>query len=105
MTASRAAVRRMIIPAGFIAAGIVETWPRATYLWQGKLPATRDAGSYVWDFWWMLHQLEHLGNPWFTRFIAAPVGTQLGYHALMPLEGLLMTPVTAAFGPSASYNL
>jgi hypothetical protein len=53
----------------------------------------------------MAHQVEHLGNPWFTRFIAAPVGAQLGYHALMPLEGFVMLPVTLAFGPSASYNL
>jgi hypothetical protein len=29
----------------------------------------------------------------------------LGYHTLMPLPGLLLTPVTLIFGPSASYNL
>lgn len=80
-------------------------WPRAAYLTEGKLPDTRDAGSYVWGFWWVAHQVEHLGNPWFTRAIAAPVGAQLGYHALMPLEGVLMIPVTVVFGPSASYNL
>jgi len=99
------ALGQLVILAGYIAAGILATWPRATYLVQGKLPATRDAGSYVWDFWWVFHQIEHLGNPWFTRSIAAPIGTHLGYHALMPLEGLVMTPITAAFGPSASYNL
>jgi hypothetical protein len=90
--------------AGFIAAGIAVSWPRATYL-AGRLPATRDAGSYVWGFWWMAHQVEHLGNPWFTRYIDAPAGAQLGLHALMPLPGVLMMPVTIAFGPSASYNL
>ena len=89
---------------GFIAAGIAVTWPRATYL-AGRLPATRDAGSYVWGFWWIAHQAEHLSNPWFTRYIAAPTGTQLGLHALMPLPGLLMIPITLTFGPSASYNL
>jgi hypothetical protein len=89
---------------GFIAAGIAVSWPRATYL-AGRLPATRDAGSYVWGFWWIAHQVEHFGNPWFTRYIDAPAGAQLGLHALMPLPGLLMMPVTVAFGPSASYNL
>jgi hypothetical protein len=98
-------IRHLAVLASYLAVGIVVTWPRATYLVEGKLPATRDAGAYVWDFWWMLHQVEHLGNPWFTRSIAAPVGSQLGYHALMPLEGMLMLPVTLAFGPSASYNL
>ena len=98
-------VRHLVILACYLAVGIVLTWPRVTYLAGGKLPATRDAGVYVWDFWWMAHQVEHLGNPWFTRFIAAPVGAQLGFHALMPLEGVVMLPVTLAFGPSASYNL
>jgi len=63
------------------------------------------AGSYVWGFWWVARQVEHLGNPWFTRYIAAPAGAQLGLHALMPLPGVLMMPVTVAFGPSTSYNL
>jgi hypothetical protein len=99
------AIRHLAVLASYLAVGIAVTWPRATYLVEGKLPATRDAGAYVWDFWWMLHQVEHLGNPWFTRSIAAPVGSQLGYHALMPLEGVLMLPITLVFGPSASYNL
>jgi hypothetical protein len=90
--------------ASFIAAGIAVSWPRASYL-AGRLPATRDSGSYVWGFWWVAHQVEHLGNPWFTRYIAAPTGTQLGLHALLPLPGVLMMPVTIFFGPSASYNL
>src|SRR5215831_1115893 len=98
-------IRHLAVLASYLTVGIAVTWPRATYLVEGKLPATRDAGVYVWDFWWMLRQVEHLGNPWFTRSIAAPVGSQLGYHALMPLEGVLMLPVTLAFGPSASYNL
>jgi len=89
---------------GFVAAGIAVSWPRVTYL-AGRLPATRDAGSYVWGFWWMARQVTGLGDPWFTRWIAAPAGAQLGLHALMPLPGALMIPVTVAFGPSASYNL
>jgi hypothetical protein len=97
--------RHLVILACYLAAGIAVTWPRATWLTEGKLPATRDGGAYVWDFWWMAHQVEHLGDPWFTRSIAAPAGTELGYHALMPLEGLVMMPVTLAFGPSASYNV
>ena len=103
--AGRPVLTHLAILAGYLAAGIALTWPRASYLVEGKLPAGRDAGVYVWDFWWMLHQIEHFSNPWYTRFIAAPVGAQLGYHALMPLEGVVMLPVTIVFGPSASYNL
>ncbi len=69
------------------------------------MPATRDAGSYIWGFWWMAHQVEHLSNPWFSRSIAAPVGAPLGLHALMPLPDVLMMPATVVFGPGVSYNL
>jgi hypothetical protein len=97
--------RHLALLACYTAVGIAVTWPRAIWLVDGKLPATRDGGVYVWDFWWMAHAVEHLSNPWFTRSIVAPAGVQLGYHALMPLEGVLMLPVTLLFGPSASYNL
>jgi hypothetical protein len=98
------AARQIMLLLGYLAAGVAVTWPRATYL-AGSLPATRDAGGYVWGFWWLAHQVTHLGNPWATGYLAAPVGTRLAYHTLMPLPGLVMTPVTLLFGPSASYNV
>jgi hypothetical protein len=99
------AVRQLGLLACYLAAGVAVTWPRAAWLAEGRLPATRDGGSYVWGFWWLAHQVTHLGDPWFTRSIAAPAGTELGYHALMPLEGLVLAPVTVAFGPAVSYNV
>ena len=69
----------LAVLAGFLAAGVAASWPRATYL-AGKLPATRDAGAYDWGFWWVLHQLAHLASPWFTRGIAAPVEGLEGGH-------------------------
>jgi hypothetical protein len=90
--------------AGFVAAGIAVTWPLATYL-IGYLPSSRDTASYVWGFWWMARQVTHLGDPWFTSHMAAPVGVSLGFHTLMPLPGLAMTPVTLILGPSFSYTL
>jgi hypothetical protein len=89
---------------GFIAAGIAVTWPHATYL-AGRLPYTRDAGSYTWGFWWMAHCVLQLSDPWATSYLAAPVGASLGLHALMPLPGALFTPITVLYGPAFSYNL
>ena len=89
---------------GYIGAGIALTWPHASYL-TGRMLATRDAGCYVWDLWWMAHSAEHLSSPWSTSLLAAPVGTQLGFHTLMPLAGVVMLPVTAVFGPTVSFNL
>jgi hypothetical protein len=94
----------LLLLAGYLVTGVAVTWPRVTYL-AGRLPSLRDAGGYVWDFWWVARQVSHLSSPWSTRYLAAPVGSDLGYHTLMPLPGLLMTPVTLAFGPSLSYNL
>jgi hypothetical protein len=97
-------VRHLGILLCFIAVGAAATWPLATNL-AGRIPANRDPASYVWDFWWVAHQVTHLGNPWFTPLMAAPVGVQLGFHTMMPLPGVLFTPVTLAFGPAFSYNL
>ncbi len=100
----RPLARQLILLLFFLAAGVVVTLPLATHL-AGSLPESRDTASYVWGFWWVAHQVTHLGNPWFTTHMAAPVGVELGFHTLMPLPGLLFTPLTLAFGPSFSYNL
>jgi hypothetical protein len=94
----------LVLLAGYLITGLAVTWPRVTYL-AGQLPATRDAGGYVWDFWWVARQVSHLSSPWSTRYLAAPVGSDLSYHTLMPLPGLVMTPVTLAFGPGLTYNV
>ncbi len=96
--------RHAVLLLCFLGAGVAVTWPLATYL-TGSLPESRDTASYVWGFWWVAHQVTHLGNPWFTSYMAAPVGVELGFHTLMPLPGVLFTPLTLAFGPSFSYNL
>ena len=88
----------------FLIAGIAATWPRATYLVDGKVPLDSDQSQYIWNFWWVAKQVSHLGNPWFTNYLAAPVGVRLGYDTLTPLLGIVMTPVTMAFGATASYN-
>jgi hypothetical protein len=103
--ASRPAARHLALLAVYVAAGIALTWPRASYLLEGKLPLSSDVTSYVWDLWWIAHQVTHLGNPWFTSHMAAPAGIQLGFDTTIPLAGLLMAPITLALGPSAAFSL
>jgi hypothetical protein len=102
---SRPVVRHLALIVAYLAAGIAATWPNASYLTGHQLPAVRDISGYVWYLWWTAHQIVHLGNPWFTGHMAAPVGIQLGFTTTMPLAGLIMIPVTLAFGPAASYSL
>jgi len=85
--------------------GVAATWPRFTYLADGKLPSTQDVSGFVWNLWWTAHQLAHLGNPFVTTHMAAPVGTQLAFSTLMPLAGWLMAPITLWYGPSATFTV
>ena len=96
--------QELAVLVAFLAAGVAVTWPLPSYL-AGRLPVSRDVSIYVWDLWWVAHQVVHLHNPWSTTYLAAPVGLQLGYQTLVPLLGVVMAPFTLAFGPSASYNL
>jgi hypothetical protein len=105
LAAGRPVLRHLLVLAGYLALGIAVTWPRAAYLVQGRLPGYLDVVSYVWDLWWVAHQVSHLGNPFVTSYMAAPVGVKLGFDTLIPLLGVVMTPVTLAFGPSASLSL
>ena len=102
--AARPVVTHLTVLAAYLAAGIALTWPRATYI-TGRLPETRDVAAFVWDLWWVAHQVVHLANPWSTHAMAAPVGVQLGFSTTMPLLGVVFTPVTVAFGPSFTFNL
>lgn len=92
------------VPVAYLAAGILVTWPRATYI-RGLFPRDIDQSQYIWDLWWVAHQLARFGNPWFTAHMAAPAGIPLGFDTLMPLLGAVMTPITLAFGAPVSYNL
>jgi hypothetical protein len=102
---SRNWVGHLVLLVAYEGAGIAATWPRFTYLADGKLPATSDVSAFVWNLWWVAHQLVHPGNPFFTRYMAAPVGIHLAFSTLMPLAGWLMAPVTVLYGPSASFTL
>ena len=102
--AARPVITHLTVLAVYLAAGIALTWPRATYI-TGRLPETRDVAAFVWDLWWVAHQITHLANPWSTHAMAAPVGVQLGFSTTMPLLGAVFTPVTVAFGPSFTFGL
>jgi hypothetical protein len=100
---TRRVLAHLALAAGYIGAGVVVTWPLPEKLTGGALIKVPDVSSYVWALWWMAHQVTHLGDPWFTHYMAAPVGVELGFDTLMPLPGLVMTPLTVAFGPAASF--
>ncbi len=68
------------------------------------LAAGGDAQEYVWSLAWPHFALTHFHNPFITTWLNAPAGANLMWFT-PPLPGVLMTPVTALWGPVVSYNV
>ena len=85
--AARSVSVHLAVLVAYLAAGVAVNWTRAAYLTDHVLPTGRDAGLFVWDYWWVARSVLHLSNPYFSRYLAAPVGVPLGFHVLMPLPG------------------
>ena len=64
-----------------------------------------DPNFYTWAMQWWPYALSHGINPLYSNLIGAPDGYNLAWATTTPSVGLLMWPVTAAFGIVASFNL
>jgi hypothetical protein len=64
-----------------------------------------DPNFYVWSLRWWPYALTHGLNPLYSRQIGAPTGYNLAWTTTAPALAVLMSPVTAAFGPITSLNL
>ncbi|HXZ82223.1 MAG TPA: hypothetical protein VED84_00550 [Acidimicrobiales bacterium] len=64
-----------------------------------------DTVAVGWFLAWPAYALEHAHNVLFSNWIDYPTGVNLPVNQSMPLLGLVMTPVTLAFGPIATINV
>ena len=64
-----------------------------------------DPNFYIWAWRWWPYAITHGLNPLYSAQIGAPTGYNLAWATTSPSVALLMWPVTAAFGPIASFNL
>lgn len=71
----------------------------------GRLSVGGDSASYAFYMSWNLHALTHFENPFFTPFLYAPYGEDLSNGITLPAAGLLLAPITALWGGTASYNV
>jgi hypothetical protein len=64
-----------------------------------------DPNFYTWAMQWWPYAVTHGINPLYSSQIGAPHGYSLAWATTTPSVGLLMWPVTAAFGILVSYNV
>lgn len=66
---------------------------------------TIDSSAYIWFIAWWPHAIIHGQDPIITTAMFAPDGYNLAWAASIPLPSLLLSPVTALFGPRQAFNV
>ncbi len=90
-------------------AGLIANLP--TYPWDPNRIATcacgggKDPAQTVWYLAWTPFALLHNHNFYVTTWLNFPVGVNLAQNTIMPMLGLLTTPITLASNAVASENV
>ena len=64
-----------------------------------------DPATYMWALEWWPHALLHGLNPFVTHYLWAPTGANVARAATIPAAALVLSPITALFGPVVAYNV
>jgi hypothetical protein len=64
-----------------------------------------DSSALMWLLAWWPHALLHGLNPFVTHQVFYPEGYNLEWSASMPLEGILLAPITLGFSPAVTWNI
>lgn len=64
-----------------------------------------DPVQMVWFFGWTAHAVATAHNPFFTMAANVPFGVNMAQETLMPLLGVLFTPLTLLAGPVSSVTV
>lgn len=101
---------RCLRPAGYIAVysviAVAAYWPTSPVSSHLIMKCgCEDAAQEAWFLAWPLYAFVHFHNIAYTDWIGFPSGVNLMANTSMPLLGALSSPVTAAAGPVAAYNL
>lgn len=105
-----ASFRRVVFSASCATLGLYLVLAFALFLGAWRSPATRYIGTpgdppvNMWYLAWTPYSLLHGHAPFFTDHINYPFGVNLMWNALMSIPGVILAPVTLAFGPISSYN-
>jgi hypothetical protein len=64
-----------------------------------------DSSAFQWFLAWWPHAISHGINPFVSHAIFTPEGFNIVWATSFPGPALVLAPVTALFGPTASFNL
>jgi hypothetical protein len=102
----RRAAPSVLALAGFLALTVWllgATWGSPTTRTLGG--ALGDPGVFVWFLRWTPFALGRHLSPFFSDWLNHPDGINLMWNTWVPLPGLLLAPLTRAFGPVLSLNV
>jgi len=68
-------------------------------------PRGIDQISQIWWIAWVQSSLAHGHDPFFTTWQNYPVGQNAGWNCSMLALGVLISPITTAFGPVVAWNV
>lgn len=113
-TAGRAVARRWLVPiigvGAYVILAVALFWPTAPWS-SSRLPAGSLGGGYgdpaqmTWFLEWVPFALRHGISIFHTNYLNYPRGVNLADATLMPLLGLVSSPITLTLGPIATYNI
>lgn len=99
------AVRAVAAPMTYLALAVFAHLPAFNDLARRTRCACGDQPQTDWFLAWTPHAVFSGQAPWTSSYLSVPSGVNLTWNTLMPLPGLLMSPVTALAGPLATHTL
>jgi hypothetical protein len=102
----RRAAPPMLAVAGFLALAVWllgSTWRSPTTRTLGG--ALGDPGVFTWFLRWTPFAVGRHISPFYSDWLNHPTGVNLMWNTWVPLPGLLLAPLTHAFGPVLSLNV
>ncbi|RME47716.1 MAG: hypothetical protein D6796_07355, partial [Caldilineae bacterium] len=85
---------------------IALTWPTAVHFTTHLPGDGSDDPSTAWNYWWLKYSLlNEPQNPLYTDRMFYPLGLNLAFYTLAPLNGVLAMPLLLDFGVVAASNL
>ena len=102
----RVAWPRLALLVAFLALAVLllgSTWTAPTTRTLGG--GVGDPGVFIWFLRWTPFAVGRQISPFFSDYLNHPDGINLMWNTWVPLPGLLLSPLTLAFGPVLSLNV